>query len=110
MAASLTPALSQRARGRWSALRATFLVMKAVCGRDTHLHVRLIRPAGTALQMTAEQPSHLGRQQVVRAGAPRYRDHLTVEVFMALLAVALAHVRDEGGGRHGRVREIQGVP
>jgi len=26
MAVSLTPALSQRARGRWSALRATFIV------------------------------------------------------------------------------------
>jgi len=26
MAVSLTPAISQRARGRWSALRATFIV------------------------------------------------------------------------------------
>jgi len=33
MAVSLTPALSQRARGRWSALRATFIVAFAAVGK-----------------------------------------------------------------------------
>ena len=39
MAVSLTPALSQRARGRWSALRAIFIVM-AVASYHLWLHWR----------------------------------------------------------------------
>ena len=42
MAVFLTPALSQRARGRWSALRATFIVMRQIIHLQTRAREELV--------------------------------------------------------------------
>jgi len=58
MAVSLTPALSQRARGRWSALRATFIVK------------RLLAAAGCRFERPGKGDHEIGFSPIPRRRFP----------------------------------------